>query len=149
MANREWTLRRNCSITPRQLIMVYAALCSVSLVVALVFTLRGAWYILGFAILELTAVGLAFLQYGRHATDRESIALVGNKLLIELVRADCSQQYQLDSRHVRVAPPESGIGLIAVEAHGVRVEVGRHLVAWKRREFALELSRALQEARLA
>ncbi|MBK4734734.1 DUF2244 domain-containing protein [Noviherbaspirillum pedocola] len=147
MANREWTLRRNCSITPRQLILVYAALCSVSLVVALIFTMRGAWYILGFAILELTAVGLAFLQYGRHATDREYIALIGNKLLIELVLADCSRQYMLDSRHARVATPESSNDLIAVEAHGIRVEVGRHLAAWKRREFALELGRALRETR--
>jgi uncharacterized membrane protein len=149
MANREWTLRRNCSISPRQLLMVYAALCSVSLMVAIVFTLRGAWYILGFAILELMAVGLAFLQYARHATDREHIALIGDTLLIELIRADRSQQYRLDSRYTRVAMPEMNNGLIAVEARGMKVEVGRHLAAWKRREFACELSRALQDARLA
>jgi uncharacterized membrane protein len=149
MANREWILKRNCSITPRQLVMVYAALCSVSLVVAVVFTLRGAWYILGFAILELAAVGLAFLQYGRHATDRELITLIGDTLSIELVRAERSQQYQLDSRHARVVMPGTGNDLIAVESRGLRVEVGRHLATWKRREFARELSLALRETRLA
>jgi uncharacterized membrane protein len=149
MARREWILRRNCSITPRQLILVYAALCAVSLSVATLFTLRGAWYIMGFAVLELAAVGLAFLHYGRHATDREHIALTGDILLIELIQADRARQYRLDSRHARVAPPATNEGLIAVEASGMRVEVGRHLAAWRRKEFAHELKRALQDARPA
>jgi hypothetical protein len=78
--------------------MAVAGWCRVSLVAAFIFTMRGAWYIQGFAILELTAVGLAFLQYGRHATGREHIALIGNKLLMEPSRADRSQQDMLGAR---------------------------------------------------
>ena len=147
MSSREWILKRNCSISPRQLAMVYAALCSVSLAVAVLFTLRGAWYILGFAVLELAAVGLAFLQYGRHATDRERIVLSEDTLLIELIEAEQTSPHRLNLHAVRVELPDAHRGLIAVEAAGVRVEIGRFLTSWRRREFAGELVHAVRQAR--
>ena len=149
MTSREWVLKRNCSITPRQLAMVYAILCSVSLTVAILFTLRGAWYILGFAVLELAAVGLAFLHYGRHATDCERIALIEDILLIEVIEAEQASLYRLNLLATRVGLPDPQRGLITVEAPGTRVEVGRFLTAWRRREFAQELEHALRDARLA
>jgi uncharacterized membrane protein len=143
MVSREWILRRNCSITPRQLMMVYAALCTTSLLVAIVFALRGAWYILGFAILEMLAVGIAFFLYARHATDREHIALADDCLLVELIQVEHVRQFRLDPRRTRVEPPESARDLIGLEARGTRVEVGRFLTEWKRRELARELQSAL------
>lgn len=56
MNEQEWVLRRNCSITPRQLVLVYAALCFVSLAIAMIFAVRGAWVILGFALVEMSAL---------------------------------------------------------------------------------------------
>jgi len=149
MSSREWVLKRNCSMTPRQLLMVYAALCAASLTVAGVFTLQGAWYILGFAVFEMAAVGLAFLQYGRHATDRERIALNADTLLIELIQAEQASQYRLSLRAVKVSAPDRHRGLITVETPGIRVEIGRFLTGWRRREFARELELALREMRLA
>lgn len=147
MTSREWVLKRNCSITPRQLAMVYGALCSVSLTVAVLFTLRGAWYILGFAVLELAAVGLAFLHYGRHATDRERIVLSEDTLLIELIQAEQARPYRLNLHAASVGLPDAQRGLIVVEAPGTRVEIGRFLTSWRRREFAQELDGALRHAR--
>lgn len=149
MSSREWVLKRNCSMTPRQLMMVYAALCLVSLTVSGIFTLHGAWYILGFAVLELAAVGLAFLHYGRHATDRERIALNEDTLLIELIQAEQASQHQLNLRTVRVSPPDRHRSLIAVEIPGKRVEIGRYLTSLHRRAFARELALAIRETRLA
>jgi uncharacterized membrane protein len=149
MSSREWILKRNCSISPRQLAMVYAALCSVSLAVAVLFTLRGAWYILGFAVLELAAVGLAFFHYGRHATDRERIVLNEDTLLIELIQAEQASPHRLTLRAVRIALPDAHRGLIVVEAAGVKVEIGRFLTNWRRREFATELAQAVLQARQA
>ena len=149
MSSREWILKRNCSISPRQLAMVYAALCSVSLTVAVLFTLRGAWYILGFAVLELAAVGLAFFHYGRHATDRERIVLNEDTLLIELIQAEQASPHRLNLRTVRVELSDAHRGLIAVEAAGVTVEIGRFLTSWRRREFARELVQAIRQARQA
>lgn len=149
MSSREWVLKRNCSIAPRQLVMVYAALCSVSLTVAVLFTLSGAWYILGFAVLELAAVGLAFFHYGRHATDRERIVLNEDTLLIELIQAEQASPHRLDPRAARVKLPDTQRGLIVVEAAGFRVEIGRFLTIWRRREFAGELAQAIGQVRQA
>jgi len=143
MARREWVLSRNCSISPRQLAHAYAVLCAMSLIVAMVFAVHGAWYILAFAILELSAVGFAFFLYARHAVDREHIELIDDCLLIELIQAERVKQFRLDPRHARVEPPVSRNGLIGVQANGMRVEVGRFLTERKRREFARELNRAL------
>ena len=149
MSSREWVLKRNCSISPRQLAMVYAALCSVSLTVAVLFTLRGAWYILGFAVLELAAVGLAFFHYGRHATDRERIVLNEDTLLIELIQAEQASPHRLNLCAARVELPDAQRGLILVEAAGVSVEIGRFLTSWRRREFARELAQAIRQVRQA
>lgn len=143
MARQEWVLSRNCSITPRQLALVYAALCGTSFSVAAYFTLHGAWYILGFAILEMTAVGVAFFLYARHAADREHIALIDDYLLVELIQKERVRQFRFDPRWTRVESPVSRNELIGLEANGMRVEVGRFLTEYKRREFARELKRAL------
>lgn len=146
MTERNWVFKRNCSLTPRQLAKAYAVLSLGSLSVATYFSFNGAWYVFGFSILELLAVGLAFLHYARHATDREHIALTGCCLLVELVQAERAQQYEFDVRWARVAPPSSHRDLIGLEARGVRVEIGRFLTEQKRRAFAYELRHELQNA---
>ena len=144
MTTRDWVFKRNCSLTPRQLAKAYAALSVGSLSVAVYFSFKGAWYIFGFSILELSAVAVAFLHYARHATDREHIALTDEGLLVELVRAEQAQQYDLDVRKARVVPPASHRDLIGLEAGQVKVEVGRFLTERKRRAFAQELSQELR-----
>ncbi|SNS19716.1 Uncharacterized membrane protein [Noviherbaspirillum humi] len=143
MAPRNWVLSRNCSISPRQLALVYAALCCMSFLVAMFFAIRGATYVLGFAILEMSAVGWAFYLYARHATDREHIALNDDCLLVELVRTERVRQFKLDPRRTRVHFPNSREQLIGLESLGIKVEVGRFLTEWRRRELARELQREL------
>lgn len=143
MARREWILKQNCSITPRQLAKAYAALCAGSLMVAAYFTFHGAWLVMVFAVIELSCVAAAFLYFGRHATDREHIALSDACLLVELVRAEQTRQFRLDPRRTHVAAPVMGRDLIGLVANGDRVEVGRFLTEWRRRELARELSREL------
>ncbi len=140
---REWILRRNCSITPRQLVQAYAVLCTVSFSVAAFFTWHGAWYVLCFAVLEMTAVGAAFLVWARHATDRERVALDADCLLIELVDAERARQFRLDPRTTRIGMPAAYHRLITVEEQGKTVEIGRFLTAFRRRQFADELRSAL------
>lgn len=143
MVSREWVLKRNCSISPRQLAMAYAGLSGASLIVASFFAWHGAWYVLGFSVAELSAVGLAFLHIGRHATDRERIALIDDCLIVELIQAEKSQQFRLNPRWTRVEPPGAYGALIALQERGVRVEVGRFLTQLKRHELAQELKRSL------
>ena len=124
------------------------ALCVASFLVAAYFVMHGAWVVMVFAMLEMTAVAAAFVYFGRHATDRECISLSEVELLIELVQAERSLSFRLDPRRTRVAIPEPRQRLIRLEANGERVEVGRYLTERKRQEFAQELNRELAGCRL-
>lgn len=143
METREWILKRNCSIAPRQLAWVFAILCAVSLVIALVFAMHGAWIILFFSVIELSAVGAAFLVYARHATDRECVTCDQDCLIVEVTQAGKVSRIKLDVRRVRVDLSDSRRALVGIETSNTRVEVGRFMSEWKRREFANELQREL------
>jgi uncharacterized membrane protein len=142
----QWVLRRHCAIAPRQLLAVYLSLCVLALAVAGAFWLRGAPAILGFALLELLALGLALLVYGRHAADREVLTLQGRQLHVEqtLGAAQVSQTFQADWLHVE---PVAGQGsLLALSSRGQAMQVGRFLRPEVRAAFAQELRRALRRA---
>jgi len=145
MAAREWTLQRNCSLSPRQLGWFYASLCCATFLIAGLFALRGVVYVFHFALLEMVVVGAIFLVYARHACDREHIALTDDCLLVELIEAERARQFRLDRHSARVELPSSRRGLIGLEAFGKRVEVGRFLSESRRREFARELRQELRQ----
>lgn len=143
MAQQEWTLKRNCSISPRQLARFYASLCVVSLLLATIFTLGGAWLVLVFSVVELSAVGAAFLYYARHACDRENIWLADSLVIVELVESDRTRQYRFDISTLRIDAPGLPSALIRISSDSVQIEVGRYLPYYKRREFASELRQSL------
>lgn len=82
---RRWVFKKNCSLTPRQLVIWYLSLCAITGSIAAGFWLAGFWIVLPFAGLELLLVGVAFLVYARHASDRESIEISSNELKVEIV----------------------------------------------------------------
>src|SRR3569833_1467003 len=73
MIEQEWELKRNCSLTPRQLGLAYALPCTVSFAISLLFALQGSWLVLAFAALEAVSASVAFIAYARHASDGELI----------------------------------------------------------------------------
>ena len=146
----ECTLRRNCSLTPRQVARAYALLCTLSLAVALAFFLQGVWVVLAFSLLELSCVGLALLLYARHALDREHILLSSDCLLVECVQAHMHSRARLDPLRTRVltnadTPRGRRPFLITLESRGVRVQVGRFVNDAQRRQVAHELRHALRQ----
>ncbi|WP_343742679.1 DUF2244 domain-containing protein [Herbaspirillum huttiense] len=143
METREWILKRNCSIAPRQLAWVFAVLCTVSLTVALGFTLRGAWIILVFSCIELVAVGAAMLVYARHATDREVLVLADHGLEVEVIQGSRSSRSSLQLHGMRIAFPVGRQSLVALESRGQRVEIGRFMSLWQRRALVQELQQEL------
>ena len=79
----QWLLRRNCSMTPVQLIAFYLSLCAWSLAIAVAFWWYGATLVMPFASLELLAIGAALFVYARHAGDRERVILKPGRLTVE------------------------------------------------------------------
>jgi uncharacterized membrane protein len=145
MDRHEWIMKRNCSLTPRQALQVYALLCSATLGIALVFTWRGAWMVLAFALVESAAVGAALLHYARHALDQERIRLGDGALLVERRDGSRTTRVELDPQHTRVLLPDLGARtLIELESRGERVDVGRYLTPPARQEVVHQLRHALR-----
>lgn len=141
-----WRLRRNCSVTPAQLGAVYLMLCLLSLTIGAFFWFQGVALILGFAGLELLAVGLAFWVYARHATDGEWISLQGASLVVERETAGRKERAEFDRQWVRVEPKAGELSLIELSGRGRAIEVGRYVRPELRQVLAGEIRRALRSA---
>lgn len=141
----EWLLKRNCSLAPRQLLRAYLAICLLSLTVAGGFWLIGAFYVLPFAFIELSALGAALLVYARHATDREFIGLNADLVRVQCHNGGRLQAVDFNPRWVRVEPQRHDGSLIRLSGHGRSVDVGRHVQPGLRRQLAEEIRWALRQ----
>lgn len=148
---RAWLfeLRRNVSLSPRQLMAAYALLCSVSLVVAAGFWWQGVTVVGLFTGLELLAVGLALLVVARHARDRETITLTGREMSVEQHFGPAVARTSFRAEWVRVEPVADDGSLVELSGEGRSVRVGRHVRPEFRVALAQELRRALRLARAA
>ncbi|WP_167758615.1 DUF2244 domain-containing protein [Zemynaea arenosa] len=142
-AKREWVLKRNCSLTPRQTLRAYLLLLALSLTVGTTFALHGAPLVLCFTALEMGAVTAAWLYYSRHALDHERIVLLPDALVIESVCGARRASVRLDPERTRVLLPAFPSELVTLEARGQSVHIGATLPAWRRAGFARELDAAL------
>ena len=142
-------LRRNVSITPRQLLAAYALLCSLSLLVAFGFWLQGVVAVGFFAVLELAALGVALLVAARHAGDRELITLSGRELSVEQRIGPSVERALFRTEWVRVEPAADDGSLVELSGEGHSVRVGRHVRPELRVALAQELRRALRLSRTA
>lgn len=139
-----WQLRRNCSVTPAQLLGLFVSLSVVSLGIATFFWFQGATLIMPFAWIELLAVGSAFLVYARHARDGERISLQDGRLVVELETAGRLQRAEFNREWVRVEPKDGDGSLIEVSGQGLTVRVGRHVRPELRPALAREIRYALR-----
>ena len=143
---RVWMLSRNCALTPRQVGGFYLSLVAASVVIATVFLLHGAWMILPFSLLEMTALGIALLIYTRHALDGERVSLRRDALEIESIDGSTRRLIRMDPRVARVEMETRPRGALTVVARNERVVVGRFVCERERRRFARELRHALSLA---
>jgi uncharacterized membrane protein len=139
-----WSMRRNCSCTPRQMLAFFASLCVVSLGIATLFWVQGATLVMPFAWLELLAVAIALLIFARHVTDRESIHLQSGRLTVERVSGSHVECVEFTSDWVRVEPRTGDRSLIELSGEGQRIVVGRFVRPELRRQLAEEFRWALR-----
>ncbi len=138
-----WLLKRNCALTPRQCLWAFFLACAGALSVAGAFWAMGARLVLPFAVLESSAVALAFFWYARHATDRETLVLDEQRLVVEWEQAGTVQRSELARHWLRVEDAGSASGLVELRAGAARVRVGRYVQPAHRRQLARELRWAL------
>ena len=144
LAPHEWTLKRNCSLSPCQFGSLLGSLAVVSLVVASVFAWSGAWWILLFAVVEVAALAVTFVAYARHAGDYERIVVGPDALVIELNDGSRLLRRQTHPALAQVRYPASGAGmgsdpLIGLALPGQALEVGRFVPRPARERLAREI----------
>ncbi|MDM5177873.1 DUF2244 domain-containing protein [Massilia sp. DJPM01] len=144
----EWLLKKNCSMSPRQVGVAYGLLCLFLLVIGLAFAAHGAWPVLVFALLDIGVLAVALLCYARHAGDRERVALGDGCLLVERVEAGRVRSIRLEACWTRIGMPDRRHSLIALESRGVRVEIGAFIAEELREQVAQELRRELRKTAL-
>ncbi len=139
---RDWVFRRNCSMSPQQLMVFFVSLCVVSLMVAAIAWDVGGSLVMPFTGIELGSVAIALFVYGRHATDRERVRLSAQQLQVEWENAGVVQAVSFNPHWVRVSLPESG--LIEVSSAGKTAYIGRYARPERRAVLAKDLRAALR-----
>lgn len=140
----QWLIKRNCSISPRQLATVYVGLCAVALGIASIFYAQGAPFILAFAGLELLLVGAALLMFARHAGDRETLTLVGRSMQVEQCFGRRVARTEFVAEWLTVEPAAGQNSLVQLSGQGQSVRVGRFLRPELRAALARELRQAVR-----
>ena len=140
----QWLLKRNCSITPRQMVGFYMSVCVLSLGIAAGFWMQGATLVLPFAGIEVVAFGAALLLYARHATDTEHIRLQAGRLTVEHTFGGTKHRVEFAPAWVRVEPEHGDGSLVELSGQGQRIVVGRFVRPELRRQLADELRWALR-----
>lgn len=140
----EWLLKRNCSLSPRQVLGLYLSMCALSLAIALGFTWHGAAPVLAFAGFEMFCVGVAFLVYARHAADCEHITLADGALTVTHRRGPHTDRTDFRAAWVRVEPTSADHSLVALSGDGREAQVGRYIRPEWRAALAQELRSALR-----
>lgn len=140
------TARRNNSLSSSGRYLAFGIILVVSLGIALAFTWVGAWLILPFAGLEMAVLYLAFRYVERHAADYERVAIVGDRLDVEVMNAGRMSRFEFNRCWAQVVCAEDGSRL-AVRSHGRELEIGRHMSHEQRLEAAQALRRELRRGR--
>jgi len=134
-------LKRNCSLSPAGLAGVFVALAAGVLAIGVAFAVAGAWLVLPFAGLEIAALIAAYLAYARRAADYERIELAAGRLTVEVTEAQKISRYEMEVRRARVCLEEDEVVL---HGAGEELQLGRHLDAARRAEFAAQLQKRLR-----
>ena len=140
----QWLLRRNCSMTPGQLVAFYLSLSAWSLAIAGAFWWHGATLVMPYAGIEILAVGAALLLYARHAGDRERLILTPGRLSVECTVGRRTDQVDFAPAWVRVEPAHGDRSLIELSGEGKRIAIGRFVRPELRRALADELRATLR-----
>jgi len=145
------TARLPSSLAPRQRWVVFATLAMVSLTTATGFMLAGAWPVLPYSIVELAALGAAFVYVQRRIRNWERLTVAGDRLIVERVRGRSYERREWNRPWVQVldtGESPRGRGMLELRCAGESWNFGEALLAHQRQALAKDLRRmiALQPA---
>jgi len=133
----EFICRRNCSVGPRTMMLVFASLVAVSFGIGAIFAALGPWLILPFAGIEMVALAVAFMLCGRRAGDFERIRLLPHMLTVEHVQGRRQVVHKFNPQWARLEIVRESLSIRVLLTQAGRVlELGQHLGFQQRCAFA-------------
>lgn len=136
--------RPNNSLSPEAGVKVMMVLIVVLSLVALGFTLIGAWMVLPFAGLEIVAFTYVFYYIYLHSSDFESVAIEGDRVVVEKrsYKESSTVVFQRYWVQVSVRGTVNGRSGLFIGSHGKEVEFGKNFINDEQR---LVLARELRQ----
>ena len=129
-------------MTPAGSLCVVFILTLFTLLLAIGFTVIGAWPVLIFALIELYVVYCCFNQLLRHAWDYERLTIDGDKVRVMQHEPGHDQQVEFSSYWARVVmecDADGSCRRLALVSHGREVEFGRLMNGEERMVLGLQL----------
>ena len=138
------------SLSRRGFAILMIGVCGIGCVAGLVFTLVGAWPVVGFLGLDVAFVYLAFRVSYRHGACYETVRLTRRDLVVERVEPRGERHtWRFQPAWLQVlidGPPAHGRRLV-LRSHGTAIAIGDFLSPEERLDLAEALRRALATAR--
>lgn len=144
----QFVVRPNCSLSWRSTVVFYLGICTVSLTIAVMFALAGAWPVLPFAGLELALLGAALYVVAVRARNCEVISIHGDTLEVQRGRTAPEQTWSFSRHWVQVVletPRQTGYPTkLILRGSGHQLEIGRCIDDAERLRLATELKRRIR-----
>jgi uncharacterized membrane protein len=135
----ERRMKRNCSLTPKQTMAALAILAGFPLAVAAAFgAVTGVWLVLPFAVAHAIFIMAALHEYAIHSCDEERLMVVGDLLIVEVDYGGTQRSYRMRRSRTLITYRDDGMICFEDEAHSI--ELGHHIGARERAQFALEIA---------
>ena len=135
-----WHLKRNISIAPFHMALIFIALGVVSLAIGTAFYMLGASLVLPFSILEIAVLLIAYFYNAIHANDYEKLILQDGIVKIERKTGFKTSEVQLVRSLTRVDLELQKNALIQIRQGNQSTFFGRFVHANSRPELAQQIS---------
>ena len=142
-----FVIRPNRSLSWTQMKLVYAALASLCMLVAIGFTLLGYWMVLPFAGAEVLLLAVGFYLCALSGRETEVIRIKDDRIAIEKGQERTRTVWELDRSWARIEllPPriEWYPSRLVIRSHEKQLQLGAFLTDGERERLARELERAI------
>lgn len=136
------TARPNASLATGGCLLVFSIITLLTLGIALIFAILGAWPVLMFAIIELCTLAWAFHAVLLHARDYERLTINGYNILLEQHEPNLDQRVELNGYWAKLVldyMPDGDCRRLALRSHGREIEFGHYLSSEERLALAQQL----------
>ena len=135
-----WHLKRNISISPAQMALIFTILGLISLAIGAGFYMMGASLVLPFSLLEIAVLLIAYFYNAVHANDYEKLVMQDGMIKIEQKNGFKTSYVELERSLTRVDKALDKNALILIRQGQRSTYFGRFIHANLRPQLAQQIS---------